>query len=113
MKRGDVVEVDWQFADMSGSKVRPGVVVQGDFLNVTIDDPILVQITSTRHGLPGTEVLLDPALETGAGLSKLCVVSCLNITTFDQSLVRRTVGYLSARVMQQIEACLKTVLEIR
>jgi mRNA-degrading endonuclease toxin of MazEF toxin-antitoxin module len=33
MKRGEVVEVDWQYTDMSGNKVRPAVVVQGDFLN--------------------------------------------------------------------------------
>lgn len=112
MKRGDVVEVDWQYTDMSGSKVRPAVVVQGDFLNGVIDDTILVQITSTRHGIPGTEVLLDPAVETGSGLSKLCVASCINITTYDQALVLRTIGYLSDAVMQQIEAYLKVVLEI-
>ena len=27
MKRGDVVEIDWQFSDLTGSKVRPAVVV--------------------------------------------------------------------------------------
>jgi mRNA interferase MazF len=113
MKRGDVVEVDWQYTDMRGSKLRPAVVVQADFLNGLIDDTILVQLTTTRHAIPGTEVLLDPAVETGSGLSKLCVASCINITTFDQSLVVRTIGYLSDAVMQQIEACLKVVLEIR
>src|SRR6266446_6051135 len=105
MKRGDVVEVDWQYTDMSGSKLRPAVEVQGDFLNGLIDHTILVQITSTRHGIPGTEVLVDPAVETGSGLSKICVASCLNITTNDQALVLRTIGYLSDAVMQQIESC--------
>src|SRR5438067_6073521 len=95
MKRGDVVEVDWQYTDMSGSKLRPAVVVQADFLNGLIDDTILVQITSTRHGIPGTEVILDPAVETGSGLSKVCVASCVNVTTFDQALVLRTIGVLS------------------
>lgn len=33
MNRGDVVEVDWLYTDMTGSKIRPAVVVQGDFLN--------------------------------------------------------------------------------
>jgi mRNA interferase MazF len=113
MKRGDVVEVDWQFTDMTGSKLRPAVVVQGDFLNGLIDDTTLVQITSTRHGIPGTEVMLDPAVETNSGLSKVCVASCANITTYDQALVLRIIGYLSDAVMQQIEACLKVVLEIR
>jgi mRNA interferase MazF len=113
MKRGEVVEVDWQYTDMSGSKLRPAVVVQADFLNGVIDDTILVQITSTRHGIPGTEVLLDPAVETSSGLSKVCVASCLNVTTYDQALVLRTIGDLSDAALEQIEACLKVVLAIR
>ena len=71
-----------------------------------------MQITSTRHGIPGTEVFLDPAVETNSGLSRPCVASCANVTTFDQGLVRRRIGYLSDAAMQQIEACLKTVLEL-
>src|SRR5271166_324574 len=113
MRRGEVVEVDWQYTDMSGSQLRPAVVVQADFLNGLIDDTILVQITSTRHGIPGTEVLLDPAVETGSGLSKVCVASCINVTTFDQALVLRTIGHLSDAPIHQIEACLRVVLEIR
>src|SRR5437773_4932343 len=110
MKRGDVVEVDWQYTDMTGSKLRPAVVVQVDFLNGIIDDTILVQITSTRHGIPGTEVLLDPAVQTGSGLSKLCVASCLNVVTFNQALIVLTIGSLSDVVMRRIEDCLKQVL---
>ncbi len=113
MKRGEVVEVDWQYTDMSGSKLRPAVVVQADFLNGLIDDTILVQITSTRHGIPGTKVLLDPTVETGSGLSRLCVASCINVTTFDQALVLRTIGFLSDAAMQQVEECLKVVTEIQ
>jgi mRNA-degrading endonuclease toxin of MazEF toxin-antitoxin module len=112
MRRGEVVEVDWQFSDLTGSKRRPAVVVQADFLNGLIDDTILVQITSTRHGIPGTEVELDPAVETTSGLSKLCVASCINITTFEQIRVLRTIGYLSDASMQQIGDCLKTALEL-
>jgi mRNA-degrading endonuclease toxin of MazEF toxin-antitoxin module len=113
MNRGEVVEVDWQYSDMTGGKVRPAVVVQADFLNGLIDDTILVQITSTKHGIPGTEVELDPAVETASGLSKVCVAACANIRTFDETLVLRTVGVLSDAAMQQIEASLKTVLAIR
>ena len=58
-------------------------------------------------------MLLDPAVESGSGLTKVCVASCINITTYDQALVKRTIGYLSDAVMLQIEASLKVVLEIR
>jgi mRNA-degrading endonuclease toxin of MazEF toxin-antitoxin module len=113
MNRGEVVEVDWPFSDRTGSKTRPAVVVQADFLNGLIDDTVLVPITGTRHGLPGTEVEIDPSIETASGLTKLCYASCTNLLTLDQALVLRTVGVLSGPVLQQIEACLKTVLEIR
>jgi mRNA-degrading endonuclease toxin of MazEF toxin-antitoxin module len=86
--------------------------VQADFLNGLIDDTILVQITSTRHGVPGTEVLLDPAIETASGLRTACVASCHNILTFEQALVLRTMGFLSDATMQQIAGCLKKVLEL-
>jgi len=32
MNRGEVVLVDWQFSDRTGSKLRPAVVMQADFL---------------------------------------------------------------------------------
>ena len=67
-------------------------MVQADFLNGLIDDTVLVQITSSRHGIPGTEVLLDPLHETGSGLSKLCVAACTNFLTRDQTLIMQTVG---------------------
>jgi mRNA interferase MazF len=112
MKRGDVVLVDWPYRDRTGSKLRPAVVVQTDFLNALIDDTILVQITRTRHGIPGTEVGLDPAQETAAGLSHVSFASCANLLTADPALIDQTIGYLSDTAMRQINDCLKRVLEL-
>ena len=53
MKRGDVVEIDWQFSDLTGSKIRPAVVVQADYLHALLDDTILVKITGSRFGKYG------------------------------------------------------------
>ncbi len=113
MNRGDVVQVDWPYSDLTGSKKRPTVVVQADFLNGLIDDTILVQITGTKRGIPGTEVEIDPSVETSSGLTKVCVAACTNFLTRDQALIDRTIGILSDGTMQQIEKCLKIVLEMR
>jgi mRNA interferase MazF len=113
MKRGEVVEVNWPFSDLSSTKFRPAVVVQADFLNGLIDDTILVKITGTQYGIPDTEVKLDPTQETNSGLSKVCYASCNNLLVRDQVLVAGIVGILSDSVMQQIEDCLKVVLGIR
>jgi mRNA-degrading endonuclease toxin of MazEF toxin-antitoxin module len=113
MNRGDVVEVFWYYTDMSGGKQRPEVALDHDFLNGLVDDTILVQITSTRHAIPGTEVELDPSIELGSGLSRVCVASCMNVVTVEQARILQVIGFLSDAAMQQIEACLKTVLDIR
>jgi mRNA interferase MazF len=112
MNRGDVVEVNWPFSDLSGTKVRPAVVVRSDFLTGLIDDTILVKITGSAYGVPGTEVLLDPAVETTSGLSKVCYACCYAILTRDQAVVGSVVGPLSLNAMQEIEKCLKSVLEL-
>lgn len=112
MKRGEVVLVDWPYSDRTGSKLRPAVVVQADFLNGLIDDTILVQITRTRHGIPGTEVLLDPAHETASGLIHPSFASCANLLTADPALIDQIIGYLSDSAMRQINDCLKHVLAL-
>ena len=79
MNRGEVVEVDWPFSDRTGSKTRPAVVVQADFLNGLIDDTVLVQVTGTRHGLPGTEVEIDPEPTSAVQIS--CIAILYSITS--------------------------------
>lgn len=110
MKRGEIVEVNWPYSDLSGTKLRPAVVIQADFLNGIIDDTILVKITGTSFGIPGTEVELDPLREPVSGLNKLCYASCNNILTRDQVLLSRPVGSLSDATIAQIEVCLRKVL---
>src|SRR5436853_3018919 len=103
MKRGEVVEIDWHFSDLTGSKVRPAVVVQADFLNGLIDDTILVKITGRRFGIPGTEVELDPAVASISGLNKICYASCNYLLTRDQVMVGAIIGVLSDAAMNGIE----------
>lgn len=110
MSRGDVVLVDWPYSDRTGSKLRPAVVVQADFLNGLIDDTILVQITSKAHGIPGTEVRLDPTQEPASGLLHVSFVFCPNLLTADPALIDQTIGVLSDATMRMIDACLKATL---
>jgi mRNA interferase MazF len=112
MNRGDVVLVDWPFSDLSGSKLRPAVVVQADFLNSVVDDTIYVKVQSHAYALPGTEVELHPATETSSGLVKRCYASCKDLLTRDQALVHHALGVLSDAAMRKIEDGLKVALEL-
>jgi len=110
VRRGEVVRVEWPFSDRTGSKVRPAVVVQDDSLNRMIADTVLVPISRTRRAVGSTEVLIDPSVETAAGLRFPSVASCNNFLAIDQGLIVQKVGRLSASAMQRIDACLKTAL---
>jgi mRNA-degrading endonuclease toxin of MazEF toxin-antitoxin module len=112
MNRGHVVQVNWPYSDLSGSKIRPAVIVQADFLVGLVEDTILVKITGSHFGIPGTEVPIDPVAEPQSGLSKICYASCKDILTRDERIVGPVIGSLSDSLMRQIEECLKKVLDI-
>jgi mRNA-degrading endonuclease toxin of MazEF toxin-antitoxin module len=111
MKRGDVVLVDWVDSNLTLGKRRPAVVVQADFLNSLIANTVLVQITKTIRNA-STEVSIDPVVETGSGLKFVSVASCNNYLTVRQTRISKMLGSLSAGMMQQIDSCLKTALEL-
>jgi len=112
MNRGEIVLVDWPFSDLTGSKLRPAIVVQADFLNGIIDDTIYVKIQGHPYGIPGTEVEIDCAVDTASGLAKLSYPSSKDLLTREQALIHHTLGMVSDVTMRKIEECLKTVLQL-
>ena len=112
MNRGDVVLVDWPFSDLTGSKLRPAIVVQANYLNGLADDTIYVKVTGRRFGIPGTEVEIDPGSEPSSGLLKVPYASCKDLLTRDQTLIHHTLVVLSNSTMRLIDDCLKKVLEL-
>jgi hypothetical protein len=63
MNRGEVVEVDWPFTDLTGTKPRPAVVVQADFLNGLVDDTIYIE---DERSVRGEHIMpLRPAIRGG------------------------------------------------
>ena len=116
IRRGDIVIVDFPYSDQTGRKVRPALVVQSNVWNQRLDDTILALITGSRHRKVGatTQYLVDISTDEGqqTGLRLDSVIQCENLITYDQSLILRVIGSLSASAMRQIDACLKAVLGI-
>jgi len=116
VRRGDIVLVDFPYSDQTGSKVRPALVVQSDGWNQTLADTILALITSSHRRRVGaaTQLLIDLSTPEGqqTGLRLNSVVQCENLITYEQALILRVLGRLSASAMQQIDACLKAALGI-
>ncbi len=116
VRRGDIVLVDFPYSDHTGSKVRPALVVQADVWNQRLDDTILALITGSRRRRVGaaTQFAIDIATAEGkqTGLRLNSVVQGENLITYDQALVLRVLGRLSASAMKQIDSCLKASLGI-
>jgi mRNA interferase MazF len=116
MRRGEVVILDVPFPDGTGTKVRPALVVQADSLNRTLNNTVVATITSSRRRIVGakTQLFIDITTSDGkrTGLRADSVVQCNHLVTTDQSLIHRTIGQLSAPLMQQINECLKASLDI-
>ena len=113
MIRGDIVLFDYPFSDRTGSKLRPALVIQADFLNQTIDDTILALVTRTQRGGP-TEYLIDLATPEGqqSGLRHTSVVDCKNLLTADKQFIHTWLGRLPPQAMQQVNQCLKSALAL-
>lgn len=115
VQRGDIVTVVFPFSSGSGGKLRPALVVQSDANNDRIANVILAAITTTTHrNDQPTQLLIEIATPTGqsTGLMHDSVVTCENLTTLEQSLLRRKLGKLSPAAMREIDGCLKAALGI-
>jgi len=106
MKRGEVVQVNFPFADGPESKVRPGLVVQSDLLK--IKDTIIAGISSTPSD---TSVLLVPDEKTG--IKKPCYIRCEKLHSLSQSRIYGSVGRLPQTTMREVEDRLRFVLGLQ
>lgn len=115
VQRSDVVLVDFPYADGSGSKVRPALVIQNDRDNARLVNTIVAQITGTTHrALEATQVLVEVSTPEGrqSGLRFDSVVNCVNLVTLPEDKVLRRLGSLSGILMQKVNDALKAALEL-
>lgn len=116
LQRGDIILVQYPYSSGTGSKMRPALVVQPDRNNQRLTNVILAPITSTTHRRnEPTQVLVDPTTVDGqgSGLKHVSVVTCENLSTVAQSLVKRRLGKLPSVTMQQVNGSLKAALGLK
>jgi mRNA interferase MazF len=114
-KRGDVLIALVPHADVSGSKPRPVVVVQADAYNAKIANLVVAAVTSNlTFAADAASLLIDVSTAEGraTGLRHNSVVSCINLATIDQAVVARKIGSLGVTLMQYLNRCLKTALDL-
>ena len=113
--RGDVILAQVAFVGTSGAKVRPGLVVQADYLNATLNETVIATITSnTANSHQPHQLFIDVATPDGAstGLLHNSAIRWERLHAIPQSDVRRSIGKLSSALMNEIDECLKAALGI-
>ena len=105
--RGDVVLVSFIFADETGVKRRPAVIISSDAYHTGRDEAIIAAITSRTD-----RILVGDHLITGwqsAGLLFPSVATSI-IRTIKQDMINRRLGSLPAQDMRAVESKLKLAL---
>ncbi len=78
MKRGDIVLLDYPYADGSGSKVRPALMVRNDRDNQRLTNTIVALITKNMSRVhEPTQLLIDVSTPEGrqSGLNQTSAVT--------------------------------------
>lgn len=106
--RGDVVILDFPFAEGGGAKLRPALVVQSD--GIATVHTIVAQITSATQRRSPSRLFIDPTAEPESGLKMPSLVVCEQLYTIRKDRVVRTIGALTTTTMQRVDECLRVAL---
>jgi mRNA interferase MazF len=104
--RGSVILVRYPFSDLSGSKVRPAVVVGGDHES---RDIFIVPLTSRTADLKSGEFVLSDS--RGAGLHVPTAVK-RGLYTIEDRLILKTLGALASSDRADVDRALIDWLEL-
>ena len=110
-RRGQVVVVEVPFSDLSGTKLRPALIVSAERFHRGLPDVIACPISSQPryHERPGAG---DCPLRhwRRAGMRHRSTVRVSKLLAVDKQIVRRTLGTLSPGDLAQVEQTLGEAL---
>jgi len=108
-RRGEVVLIGFVFADETGERRRPAVIVSSDAYHRSRQEAIITAITSrTDRLLSGDHLVID---WQGAGLLFPSVATGI-IRTIKRGMIARRLGTMSRADMAAIDDNLRTALSL-
>jgi mRNA-degrading endonuclease toxin of MazEF toxin-antitoxin module len=115
LQRGDIVLTRFPHAGGTRGKKRPAVLIQADVYNYKLKHFIVAEITKNLAAALGpASFLIDIATPEGkaTGLDQNSVVCCLFLATVAEAGITQVIGQLSQGMKAQLDACLKTALQL-
>ena len=104
-KKGTVVLVPFPFTDLSGTKVRPAIIISNGKIG---SDVVVLFITSKMKVKGKHTVNLVP--DNKNGIKEKSKVICSKIATLEAKIVLGELGQVSSEVQKRIDGELKQVL---
>ncbi|MBI2669398.1 type II toxin-antitoxin system PemK/MazF family toxin [Candidatus Woesearchaeota archaeon] len=109
LNQRDLLLLPFPYSDLSGSKVRPVLVVSNDLFN-TSQDLIVCCVTSNISKDFYTVLLDQHSLEQGT-LHDICCVKVENIAKIEKSKVIKKIGRINKETFQKIVQKLHELFE--
>jgi mRNA interferase MazF len=105
MAKGDIVLITFPFTDLSGSKLRPAVILTDTNLDLTV-----CFITTQIQWQEPADVILLPNLTNR--LKKQSLIRTSKIATLDRSLVKGLLGRLAPNELAELNNKLKLLFQL-
>ena len=105
MAKGDIVLITFPFTDLSGSKLRPAVILTDSALDLTV-----CFITTQLQWQEATDVQIMPA--SSNGLKKQSLIRTSKIATLDKTLAKGLLGRLTSNELSDLNDKLKTLFRL-
>ena len=105
MAKGDIVLITFPFTDLSGSKLRPALILTESELDITVSF-----ITTQIGWREVTDILLKPT--SSNGLKKESLVRTSKIATLDRSLAVGLLGKISQTEITDLNGKLKSLFQL-
>ena len=105
MVKGDIVLITFPFTDLSGTKLRPAVVLASNNLDITV-----CFITSQTQWQETSDFILTPSIMNG--LKKPSLLRTSKIATLDNTLAKGLLGRLNTSEMEILNINLKKIFQL-
>jgi|SRR6187402_1098285 len=105
MPKGDIILITFPFTDLSGTKLRPAVILAEDEYDVTT-----CFITTKLYWQDPADLLIEPTFANG--LKKPSLIRTGKISTLSNSLIEGILGRLTAFEIDDLNKKLKIALQL-
>jgi mRNA interferase MazF len=105
MAKGDIVLIPFPFTDLTGSKLRPAVILVDASLDLTV-----CFITTQIKWAEPTDIGLQPLAANG--IKKPSLIRISKIATIDRKLAVGKIGALDKIQLNELDSKLKILLQL-